>query len=304
MKRIKRVRILLFGLTCCSAAYAKNIKREIDFIFDWKFSLVEDSQLPSQVPLQDSQWRDVRLPHDWSVETSFDQALEGATGYLPGGVGIYQKHFATPADPQQKTTYIVFDGVYNNATYWLNGQRLGENPYGYSPVYFNLTDKLKSDGSNNILTVHVDHSRYGDSRWYTGSGIYRNVKLVTVDKLHIPVWGTFVTTPDITPEQATVNMQVSVLNETKAVKHFQLNTDIFNKAGQLVATQHSQQKLKPNKTGEYSLSLNVLNPQLWDIEQPTMYQVVTNVSQDGVLVDSYSTPSVYFRRVKWGMNIP
>ena len=159
-----------------------KFNRETDFNFDWKFSLRKDTLKPAVVPLNDTNWRDVRLPHDWSVEMDFDSIYEGATGYLPGGVGVYQKHFKTPTDPSKKNTYILFDGVYNNATFWLNGKRLGENPYGYSPVYFNITDILKTNSEENVLTVHVDHSRYADSRWYTGSGIYRNVKLITLNK--------------------------------------------------------------------------------------------------------------------------
>ena len=117
---------------------------------------------------------------------------------MPGGVGVYQKHFKTAHDKSKKSTYLLFDGVYNNAKYWLNGHYLGENPYGYSPVYFDLSEYLNETGKENVLTVYVDHSRYADSRWYTGSGIYRNVKLIILNKLHIPIWGTFVTTPEIT----------------------------------------------------------------------------------------------------------
>ncbi|MGQ1909096.1 sugar-binding domain-containing protein [Marinifilum sp. RC60d5] len=198
--------LFLTALLIISLAFQslKAQKREADFNFDWKFTLLDDTKIPSQIPFEDEAWREVRLPHDWSVEFSFDEKMEGCTGYLAGGVGVYQKHFKTATDKNKKSTFILFDGVYNNATFWLNGKRLGENPYGYSPVYFDLTPFLKEKGEDNVLTVHVDHSRYADSRWYTGSGIYRNVKLITVDKLHIPIWGTFVTTPQVSADEATV----------------------------------------------------------------------------------------------------
>ncbi|AWB68906.1 glycoside hydrolase family 2 [Saccharobesus litoralis] len=274
---------------CISAVQASVVKRQVDFNFDWKFTLVNDTALPKNLPLNDSGWRDVRLPHDWSVEASFAEKWEGATGYLPGGVGIYQKHFATPADPNNTTTYVLFDGVYNNATYWLNGQRLGENPYGYSPVYWDLTDKLKTDGSQNVLTVHVDHSRYVDSRWYTGSGIYRNVKLVTVDKLHIPVWGTFVTTPEISNEKARVNIKVNVTNQNSRRASFLLNTQIVDGSGQHVAEVSKKYRLSSQKTKEIEQELNVFEPKLWDTETPNLYTAITRVIRDDKVVDQYET---------------
>ncbi|MDW7692929.1 glycoside hydrolase family 2 TIM barrel-domain containing protein [Flammeovirgaceae bacterium SG7u.111] len=287
------LRVLLFGslaflLTSFSQQQAPD--REVDFNFGWKFTLLPNTTLPQQVPLDDSQWREIRLPHDWSVEASFDSLLEGCTGYLPGGVGVYQKHFETPALPQQKSTLVLFDGVYNNATFWLNGQLLGENPYGYSPVYFDLTKLLKTDGSENILTVHVDHSRYADSRWYSGSGIYRNVKLITVDKLHVPIWGTYLTTPEISEEQASVRLEVKVKNENKKKSSFSLETIIVDKNGKQVAKKNEQLSIKGNTENAFVQTLAVPNPMLWDCENPNMYQAVTSLLQNGLVIDEYTTP--------------
>ncbi|MCF2949785.1 DUF4982 domain-containing protein [Paraglaciecola aquimarina] len=287
---LKKIGLVLTCLLVVNASFANAADREIDFNFDWKFTLVEDTAVPSTIPLQDSKWRDVRLPHDWSVELDFDQSLEGATGYLPGGVGIYQKHFFSPKNTQDKTTYVLFDGVYNNATFWLNGKLLGENPYGYSPVYFDLSTHLKKDGSQNILTVHVDHSRHGDSRWYTGSGINRNVKLVTVDKLHIPIWGTFVTTPEITQEQAKVDVQIEVKNDTTKKRSFVLSTDIVDGQGRVVATTEDKHRLKSQSQKTYTQTLKVLSPKLWDIQQPNMYKAVSTLVYDDKTVDEYITP--------------
>ncbi|MBU3005357.1 glycoside hydrolase family 2 TIM barrel-domain containing protein [Paraglaciecola arctica] len=270
-----------------------KVERTSDFNFDWKFTLVNDTNLPAalptKTPLNDTDWRSVRLPHDWSVEHSFSQSLEGATGYLPGGVGIYQKHFKTPAEPSVKSTFILFDGVYNNATLWLNGQPIGENPYGYSPFYFDLTEFLKTDGTDNVLTVHVDHSRYVDSRWYTGSGIYRNVKLVTVDKLHIPIWGTFVTTPEISEKEATVRIDIDVLNQAVDAREFQLSTQIIDATGNPVS--HTQQSLSMPALGDatFSQELKVTHPKLWDIETPHLYKAVTTISYNDQIVDSYTS---------------
>lgn len=267
-----------------------EIEREHDFNFDWKFTLVESPELPKQVPLDDTDWREIRLPHDWSVEFPFDSIWEGATGYLPGGVGIYQKHFSTPASPEEMNTFVLFDGVYNNATYWLNGTKLGINPYGYSPVYWDLTSLLKTDGTENILTVHVDHSRYVDSRWYSGSGIYRNVKLITTDKLHIPIWGTFVTTPEVSEEQATVNAEIKIKNDGAKTAKFTLKTEILDANAQVVATQEADYKLE--KGGELFVNqeLKVKNPALWDCENPNMYKFVSTLKQRKDIVDTYTTP--------------
>ncbi len=144
MKYIIFLVLSQFTLSLYAQQHAKPY--ETDFNFDWKFVLVEDTTLLREFPLDDASWREVRLPHDWSVEASFDSTLEGCTGYLPGGIGIYQKHFETPVLAGQRSTFILFDGVYNNATFWLNGKLLGRNPYGYSPTYFDLTNMLNRVG--------------------------------------------------------------------------------------------------------------------------------------------------------------
>lgn len=286
--------LLLVGIVTVSSAIAQahsasTVERQRDFNFDWKFTEVNETSLPRQLPLDDSSWRNVRLPHDWSVEHSFSDKWEGATGYLPGGIGIYQKHFKTPASPNEKSTFILFDGVYNNATFWLNGQRLGENPYGYSPTYFELTPFLNTDGSDNVLTVHVDHSRYVDSRWYTGSGIYRNVKLVTVDKLHIPIWGTFLTTPEITEDRGKVNLAVKVQNDTDTNVEFVMTTKIVNEVGKAVATTQDSLKLATGMGQEFNQTVNVANPELWELDSPKLYTAVTTLTKNGKVVDHYET---------------
>ncbi len=282
--------LLVFSILFLSTADAQNAQRETDFNFDWKFALQKDTTKPKFIPLKDKEWRTVRLPHDWSVEMSFDSKYEGATGFLPGGVGIYQKHFKTSSIKSETNTYVLFDGVYNNATFWLNGKLLGENPYGYSPVYFNLTELLKEDGNENILTVHVDHSRYADSRWYTGSGIYRNVKLITVDKLHIPIWGTFLTTPKITSEQANVHLEIKVKNDYNDDKSFTLSTSILDADNNKVAQISEELSIASKTENIFSHSLNVVNPKLWDIETPNMYKAITIVSVKGRVISRYETP--------------
>lgn len=279
--------LFLFFATC---AFAKDVNksRNIDFNFDWKFKLLKDTMTLSKLPLIDKDWRNVRLPHDWSVEFSFSKNLEGCTGYLPGGVGVYQKHFKI--SDSNKNTYVLFDGVYNNAKFWLNGKLLGENPYGYSPVYYDLSKYLNKPGVDNVLTVYVDHSHYADSRWYTGSGIYRNVKLVTLDKLHIPIWGTFVTTPEVSSKKAKVNVQVTIENNKDSKEDFSLITKILSKTGKIVSEFQKKYSVSANNKTIVNQSLEIINPLLWDIDTPNMYKAVTTIIKQGKVIDEYVTP--------------
>lgn len=266
-----------------------KIARELDFNFDWKFTLVEHADIPSAIPLDDRGWRDLDLPHDWSIEAAFSKDLEGATGYLPGGIGVYQKHFATPAEVTSKSIFVLFDGVYNNASFFLNGKKLGQNPYGYSPVHFELTPHLKRDGTDNVLTVHVDRTRYADSRWYTGSGIYRNVKLITVNKLHVPIWGVFVTTPDVSAESATVNVEVRIDNDHTEDRDFELVTQLVNPDGLVVSTLtetvhvEAVEHVIVNQTGIIG------TPQLWGLDTPSLYRAITTINRNGAVVDRVNT---------------
>ena len=286
-KPLKLIAFILVSIII-QASSAQN--RETDFNFDWKFTLVKDTKIPSQIPLEDKNWQAIRLPHDWSIELPFDKEMDGATGYLPGGIGIYQKHFKTPANPKSKSSYVLFDGVYNNATFFLNGKLLGENPYGYSPTYFDLTPALKTDGTDNVLTVHVDRSRYIDSRWYPGSGIYRNVKLITVDKLHIPIWGSFVTTPVITKDKATTNIQLTIENQHKRTMSFELITKIVDANGVEVATISETKKVKRKRKKVFNQEVTISNPKLWDINTPHLYKAVTSILRKGKVIDKYVTP--------------
>jgi len=295
MKKTFILFVSIIGLISCQQktqeiAKTDVIKREFDFNFDWKFQEQKDTTKLTQVPLTDDTWREIRLPHDWSVEHSFDEKWDGATGYLPGGVGVYQKHFTTDVDTKEKSVYILFDGVYNNATFWLNGQQLGENPYGYSPVYWDLTPYLNEKGKENILTVHVDRSRYVDSRWYPGSGIYRKVKLITLDKVHVPIWGTFIKTPEVSKERATIDLDIKVENQLSEASNVVLSTKIIDAKGNQVATKSSKVNVAAGKTQGFNQDFVVENPKLWHYNDPNMYKAITTVLTDGNIVDEYTTP--------------
>lgn len=271
-------------------AHAERLnERETDFNFDWHFTLTDQIELPHELPLDDRDWRQLNLPHDWSIEADFSENLEGATGYLPGGVGLYQKRFPSPSNLDTQSVFIVFDGVYNNANFYLNGEHLGENPYGYSPVYFELTPHLNRDGTENVLTVHVDRTRYADSRWYTGSGIYRNVRLITVDRLHVPIWGVFVSTPDISDQKATVSVEVEVQNDHSSVQSFDLVTQIIAPSGKVVAETDTQALLQPGEKRTFEEMTRVSAPRLWRLEEPDLYTAITSIEQAGDTIDQTIT---------------
>lgn len=289
------MRGLIFTVLSCLALATTPLSaqekkaREADFNFGWKFALLNEVKSAESFPLNDSDWRTVNLPHDWSVEAEFSPDLEGATGYLPGGIGVYQKRFATPADIDANSVFVLFDGVYNNATFFLNGAILGANPYGYSPTYFDLTKHLTRDNSDNVLSVYVDRTRYADSRWYTGSGIYRNVSLITVNKLHVPIWGTFVKTPQVSQAEATVDIEVTVRNDRANSEAMTVVTEIQSPDGKTVATMLSETKVATGVTAKLRQSERVTNPRLWSTNSPALYQAVTRVLQSGKVVDEVTT---------------
>ena len=277
-------------LSFSSCKINQNLIREKDFNFDWKFQLLKDTLSTHKTPLQDKEWRDVRLPHDWSVEHSFDSIYEGATGYAPGGVAYYQKHFKTPKNFKEQKIFILFDGVYNNSKYWVNGKYLGENPYGYSPVYFDISDKLHTDDKENVITVYVDHSRYADSRWYTGSGIYRNVKLITTNKLYIPIWGTYLTTPKVSTKEAQINIEIKVNNDFNKDKSFTLSTKIIDDNGKQVTETSLNVNVSSNTEKKFTQKLEIINPALWELNNPNRYKAITSILMNGDVVDTYNTP--------------
>lgn len=241
----------------------------------WRF-LLQDATGAHDPSYDDTSWRSVSIPHDWSVEAAFNQELEGATGYLPGGIGWYRMRFKAPGTA---VSYLLFEGIYNNATIYLNGEKLGDHPYGYSPFYYDISGHLRA--GENVLAIRVDHSRYCDSRWYTGSGLYRPVKLVGTGETHVSVWGSFVTTPTVGASEASVQLKLGIRNPAANIE---VRTSIFDPDGVEVANATSQ------AAGETTQCFTVARPKLWDIETPHFHRAQTVLLKDGVRIDEYTTP--------------
>ncbi|MDZ7313440.1 MAG: DUF4982 domain-containing protein [candidate division KSB1 bacterium] len=279
---------VLFMISC--TAPASKIRRTENFGKNWKFQLgdIPNGQEPG---LDDSQWRALDLPHDWSIEGKFskDAPATPGGGALPGGIGWYRKTFAMPESEKDKLAFIDFDGVYRNSEVWINGHYLGKRPYGYISFRYELTPFLKYGTENNVLAVKVDNSQQPNSRWYSGSGIYRNVWLVTTDKIHVDPWGTFITTPEVTEQSAKVSIQTKVQNVSPQDQPITLKTAIFDKDGKKVTAVKSESVALKDSVCEIVQNLIVKNPALWTLENPRLYRAVTTVECDGRVCDDYET---------------
>ncbi len=263
--------------------------REIsDFNFDWRFSLNNEIGAASR-DFDDTAWEDVRLPHDWSAALPYDSVNAlGNTGYVGGGIGWYRKSFIL-SNSEDKIVYLEFDGIYNHSEIWLNGKKIKCQVSGYAPFFVDITDCLLPAGNKNLLAVKVDRSRYADSRWYSGSGIYRNVRLVTANKLHIPIWGVFVTTPEVKNRSAKVNISVNVKSCYDEPQIFDVQTKIFSPLGELKGASSVKNIKVTDSIVVVDQPIYIDMPQLWSIDNPSLYTAVTEILLCGVVVDQYTT---------------
>jgi beta-galactosidase len=252
-----------------------------------------------QPGFDDSSWRQINLPHDWAIEGPFTRAGGGGMGRLPtAGVGWYRTKLDIPATDSGKSIFLDVDGAMSYAAVWLNGQLVGGWPFGYASWRVDLTPYVKPGGTNE-LAVRLDNPP-NSSRWYPGAGIYRNVWLVKTQPVHVGHWGTHLTTPEVLRERVTVNLQVTVDNDSKQSAKVSVVTEIFSldaggkKIGSAVANIASANLQIP--AGDSAVaggSTTVINPKLWGpppTQRPNRYVAVTTVSQNGKVVDSYETP--------------
>ena len=263
----------------------------INFGKDWRFNLgdVTNGQSPD---LDDTKWRALNLPHDWSIEGEFDEKNPAGFGggALPGGLGWYRKTFNVPETAKGKLVFIDFDGVYRNSEAWINGHYLGKRPYGYISFQYDLTPYLKFGAGKNVVAVKVDNSQQPNSRWYSGSGIYRNVWLSTVAKAHVDHWGTYITTPEVTEQSATVAIKTRVRNDSDSNAPVNLVTIIYDETSKEVARGAEKNVAVKGSGAEVSQQLKVAGPTLWSDERPYLYKVVSQIEQGGRVVDRYETP--------------
>jgi len=268
-----------------------------NFDFGWKF-FKGRAQGAEKIHYDDSKWRNLDVPHDWSIEGPLakDNPAGAAGGYLPLGIGWYRKEFKPDPDRRLKKVFVQFDGVYKNSDVWINGQHLGKRWYGYASFQYDLTRHIDWDGDN-VLAVRVDNSEQ-TCRWYSGSGIYRHVWLTLTERLHVGHWGTYVTTPQVSAESAKVSLKTLIKNDYAVPKACTLETAILDDRGRRVGYAESEQEIEADGEFEFAQEMEVIAPALWSVESPRLYSVYTMVLEDGKIVDRYVTP-LGIREIKW-----
>lgn len=280
------ISVVFFMACSAKKETAEPFVRHIDFTRDWQFFLAEKGKdsLTDSIP-----WRIINLPHDWSIEGEFkqDHPADLGGGYLPGGLGWYKKSFKV--NDSTKLTFIQFDGVYKNSEVWINGHYLGKRPNGYITFEYNLTPFLNFNNQDNEILVKVDNSEQPNSRWYSGSGIYRNVWLKTLDKLHVDLWGTFITTPEVTGESASIVLELNIKNDYSDVKEASVKTSIFFGESEVGVTE-TPFTIAQNQNKELRQEIQVSKPELWSPDNPQLYTAVSEIKVDGKITDTYSTP--------------
>lgn len=267
---------------------APSSRTSVDFDAGWRFSRGDFAS--AAVPaFDDSGWRKVNLPHDWSIEGPFAPEYGSGNGFAPGGIGWYRKHFTLDAAHKDQLVAVEFDGVYDYAEVWVNGHFVGGRPYGYSSFQVELTPLLKFGADDNVLAVRADHSRFADSRWYTGSGIYRHVRLRITDKLRIAHWGTYVTTPEVTEDSATVRVETTVANGSGQSSICSLQLEIVGPESRVVATATQAVTIAAGESSTFVQEMPLANPRLWSPESPTLYALKSRLVVDSAVVDETVT---------------
>jgi beta-galactosidase len=282
--------VAAFAANLCVHA-AAGVRSTANFGKDWRFHLgnVDSAQDPE---FDDSGWRCLNLPHDWSIEGEFSETNPATPGggALPGGIGWYRKTFKLPVSLKSKSVFIDFDGVYRNSEVWINGRYLGMRPYGYSSFRYELTPYLHYGDEKNCIAVKVDNSQQPNSRWYTGSGIYRNVWLTVTNDVFVDHWGTFVLTPKVRDLFTVVNIKTRIRNVSPKDRGFTLKTSIYNSKGEKISSVFTNGKVIKDSVTLVVHHLPVKKPILWSVENPHLYRAVSQITCDGKVVDDYETP--------------
>ncbi len=233
--------VVVLFLSSTSASAADSPRRRLSMDFGWKFLLGDPAGAQTE-KFDDSGWQAIDLPHDWSTAGPFDESAPaaGGGGYLPTGIGWYRKTFRLPDSFGGKQIAVEFDGVYEDSEVWINNRSLGKRPFGYIGFSYDLTPYLNFGQRDNLIAVRVDNSMQPNSRWYSGSGIYRHTWLTVTDPLAIAQWGTFITTPQVNQQSATIQAAVEVDNRRSDSARFTLRCEIFDADGRQVQSGQSR----------------------------------------------------------------
>jgi len=260
-----------------------GVRQRLLIDLNWKF-IKSDVKGAEEPKFNDSDWRTLNLPHDWSIEGEFreDAISKGPGGYLPTGIGWYRKHISLSSNGKDQQYWIEFDGVYMNSDVWINGQHLGKHPYGYTSFYYDLTPYIKK--GENIIAVKVDNSVQPNSRWYSGSGIYRHVWLSISGPVHIAQWGAYITTPEINSSSAKVLVRTSIENHLKMAKNIILKSVVLNESGKEMAFLETPVSVSTGSS-DVEQTISIPSPVLWSIDTPVLYTLKSSILEGTKLSD-------------------
>jgi len=276
---------ILFSSTV--SVRGQQVSQTINIDKDWRFHLGDVTE-GQQATFDDRGWRKLDVPHDWSIEGKYDSlspTLRGG-GYLPAGIGWYRKSVSIPKTAAGKRVYIEFGGVMANSDVWINGHLLGHRPFGYVPLFYDLTEYLNSGNKPNVIAVRADNSVQPASRWYTGAGIYRHVELNIVNPVHLDHWGVFISTPEVTAQKARVNIQASVTNQSKTTEELMIQTTITSPSGKQLKSDPVPLRIGAGQTAKCDQTIMVTGPELWDIQDPNVYSASTVILSKGKVIDN------------------
>lgn len=271
-------------------------RQELNFDASWKFFLGDDS-LASRSSYGDAKWRKLNLPHDWSIEQNIDRNAPAGNdgGYYPTGIGWYRKNFKLPASYRKgDKVQLYFEGIYMNSSVYVNGKLVGGHPYGYTSFFCDITDAILP-GKNNVVAVRVDNAQQKNCRWYSGSGIYRPVKLICTPPVHISNWGVNIQTQQISSSQAVVLVTTQVKNETASARTISVSTLLSD------GKRHQSEKINLPAGAETEIAQEIVveQPKLWDLEHPNLYQATIKVMEDGNKILDERQQSFGIRELKF-----
>ncbi len=293
------MRLLKMMITACLGVAAADARLTQSFDADWRF-LQADVAAAQQPQFDDSGWRQLAVPHDWSIAGPFAETNKtgGAGAFLPSGVAWYRKRFVLPPALRDQRVWIEFDGVMQNSEVWINGHPLGTRPLGYVSFGYDLTPHLNvGPDATNVIAVRADTSAQPASRWYSGAGIYRHVRLVLTDALHLERHATFVTTPAIGHDRATIRVATRVLNDSAAPRRVTLVATVYGPPGSApdgsyACSAESPSIEVPAKQGR-DATLDIAMPwapRLWDVQHPDLHRVAVRIIESAKTVDEETVP--------------
>jgi beta-galactosidase len=288
MKRIHLfILFFTFSLTLFNNNIHAQVRKVVSFDPGWRF-LKADAEGAEKISYDDSKWRKLDVPHDWSIEGPYDRnnPTSRGGGYLPAGIGWYRKTFFLDDSYNNKKVSIQFDGVMANSDVWINGYHVGKRPYGYISFSYDLTGHLNiGKGKTNVLAVRADNSVQPASRYYTGAGIYRHVKMIATNPVHLDQWGVFITIAQVTSQKAVVHVKSKVVNQSAKPAGFIIETIILDPSGKTVKSAESKQTVAAGKEVNVSQDIEVSDPQLWNFDKPVLYKAVSKIHSAHSIID-------------------